>query len=90
MIKILFIIGFLTRKIFPKLETLYLASHPCEPIVLGRLEEQNITTYLHESYAGYLTRWNFEKINVISHKDYISFLLNEFDQEKEPLRFRVD
>jgi DNA-directed RNA polymerase len=53
------------KEVFPILKTLYLSSHPCEPVVLQCLGKTNISVYLDESHWRYKNRWAPEANNIL-------------------------
>ena len=71
--------------------TIYLNSHPCEPVVLMYLSK-NKTTFLHERFVGYYDRWvkniiaETENVKIISDQDYKKTLS---DYKEESLQFKV-
>ena len=47
------------RKIFPQMETLILASHPCQYSNLEKLSQKDVQIFVHERYWNYMLRWKF-------------------------------
>lgn len=72
-----FIYYWMNTRNFPKVKTLYLFSHPCEPDVMHRFPDTQI--YLGESYLTYKKRWVNDLDNVVLHNPFRP------DGESEPL-----
>lgn len=70
-----FVFYWMNQRIFPQLENLYLASHPCEPCVL----RQDFNIYLTDTYRRYATRWG-KNTQIIS-TDQFKELLAEYHTE---------
>lgn len=50
--------------IFPKIDNLYLLSHPCDPKFFWRFRGQNHKVFLANYYKNYQSRWAPEKENL--------------------------
>jgi len=75
-----FVAYWLRKRVFPNAESIYLASHPCEPWVLSSAFK-NI--YLHESYMRYKDRWwsHLDNIQIISDADYTEIFDSLTDEQ---------
>ena len=75
-----FVYSWLNKDTFPNLQTVYLASHPCEPEILNR---QFNEFYLHDKYEHYKKRWtlNPNNVKIISNNDYIKELSKYLEEE---------
>lgn len=58
-----FVFYWLQEHVFPNMQTIYLNSHPCEPVVLARFP--NAMFYLSTRYETYKNRWASKRDNVI-------------------------
>ncbi|ARF07988.1 hypothetical protein Catovirus_1_38 [Catovirus CTV1] len=50
--------------LFPKINNLYLISHPCEPAFFSRFNNSNQKIFLADYYKSYQSRWAPEKENL--------------------------
>lgn len=57
------------RKVFPKMRTLYLLSHPCESKILHNLHDSRVQTFLSERFFDYKKRWCNDAPNIHEIKD---------------------
>jgi len=74
-----FVYYWLKPSIFPNVKNIYLASHPCEPMIFNQWEA-NTTIYLSEFYSGYKLRWAKNNLNVkVISKSEIEDTLKEFE-----------
>jgi hypothetical protein len=82
-----FAFHWLTDRSFPNLREVYLASHPCEPVVLIR--NQSIDVYLHDTYIGYKEAWwpDRENIKLISGESFETALRQYDDESEEMIMF---
>jgi len=79
-----FIYYWATSRVLPKLQYLYLFSHPCEPDVFRRLNSMGITIYMDEQYGNYYgKRWaggliEKDTLKILDNQS-VHVILNEFN-----------
>lgn len=57
-----FVFYWLNKHTFPKVKTIYLVSHPCEPEIFRRFPEGIM--YIADRYSHYVHRWADERENI--------------------------
>lgn len=74
-----FVFNWMNKHYFPQLRTLFLASHPCEPMVLN----QDYNIYLLDRFRRYGERWGnpHHPIATIT-KDEFNSLLSNYQPEE--------
>jgi hypothetical protein len=72
-----FVYYVLFKEFYPKLQKVYLNSHPCDPNVFLRFKHSNIEIHLIEDFWGY-KRWtiDMENVKLITHKELKHIMKN--------------
>lgn len=61
---------------FPKLEHLYICSHPCDPSTFRRYQNKAVTLYVSDHYRNYVERWatEMDNVKVVKHDELITII----------------